>query len=281
MSTSPTPPSSNQPPTWPVAPPTHHQHAPGHDPSPPWGTSPTPPQPKPKRQGPILLAVTIGVALLVVTGCAANSGPTDPGPDPTSPTTPSPAPTNPPDDDPAPRSDPPKEDPEPAPGPKDPAAVVRDYFAAINARDYRQAWRLGGKNFSPSYEHFVRGFADTERDTVTVLNVDGPIVTIRLVADESGGRQSIYQGTYTADHGELVAAQVRRVPGPPPTTQPPGPDGCDPSYPDVCLDPAVGDYDCAGGTGNGPGYVEGPIRVRPPDPFGLDGNGDGVGCENG
>jgi hypothetical protein len=281
MSTSPTPPSSNQPPTWPVAPPTHHQHAPGHDPSLQWGTSPTPPQPKPKRRGPILLAVTIGVALLVVTGCAANSGPTDPGPDPTSPTTPSPAPTNPPDDDPAPRSDPPKEDPEPAPGPKDPAAVVRDYFAAINARDYREAWRLGGQHFSPSYEDFVRGFADTEHDTVTVLNVDGPIVTIRLVADESGGRQSIYQGTYTADHGELVAAQVRRVPGPPPTTQPPGPDGCDPSYPDVCLDPAVGDYDCAGGTGNGPGYVEGPIRVRPPDPFDLDGNGDGVGCENG
>lgn|SRR5512132_222950 len=271
MSRSPTPPPTNQPPTY-------HRDASRDDPIRHCGTSPTPP--RPKRRGSVLLAVTIGLALLVATGCAANSGTIDPGPDPTTPpTTPSPGPADPPDDDPAPKPDPPKEDPEPAP--EDPVAVVRDYFAAINARDYRKAWRLGGKNFSPSYEDFVRGFADTEHDTVTVLNVDGPIVTIRLVADESGGRQSIYQGTYTADHGELVAAHVRRVPGPPPTTQPPRRDGCDPAYPDVCLDPAAEDYDCAGGSGNGPEYVEGPIRVLAPDPFDLDGNGDGVGCENG
>lgn len=30
---------------------------------------------------------------------------------------------------------------------------------------------------------------------------------------------------------------------------------------------------------NGPNYVDGPIRVRPPDPFDLDRDGDGVGCE--
>jgi hypothetical protein len=276
MSTSPTPPSTNQPPTWPVPPTTHHWDTPRRDPMRHGGTSPT--LPKPKRRGRILLATAIGVVLLVATGCVADSGPTDPGPDPNRPTSPSPSPTDPPDD-PAPRPDPPKEAPESAP--EDPAAVVGDYFAAINARDYRQAWRIGGKHFSPSYEDFVPGFAETEHDTVTVLNVDGPLVAIRLVADESGGRQSVYQGTYTVEHGELVAADLHRVPGPPPTTQPPGRDGCDPSYPDVCLDPAVGDYDCASGTGNGPGYVEGPIRARPPDPFDLDADGDGWGCENG
>jgi hypothetical protein len=31
--------------------------------------------------------------------------------------------------------------------------------------------------------------------------------------------------------------------------------------------------------GNGPNYVEGPIRVRPPDPFDLDRDHDGEGCE--
>jgi hypothetical protein len=33
--------------------------------------------------------------------------------------------------------------------------------------------------------------------------------------------------------------------------------------------------------GNGPEYVDGPIRVRPPDPFDLDREGDGWGCESG
>jgi hypothetical protein len=55
---------------------------------------------------------------------------------------------------------------------------------------------------------------------------------------------------------------------------------CDPSYPDACLKVGIGDYDCAGGSGNGPNYVEGPVTVRGSDPFGLDGNGDGVGCED-
>jgi hypothetical protein len=63
-----------------------------------------------------------------------------------------------------------------------------------------------------------------------------------------------------------------------PTTAAPA-RNCDPAYPDACLHDGIGDYDCAGGSGNGPNYVRGPIRVRPPDPFGLDRDGDGVGCE--
>lgn len=59
-----------------------------------------------------------------------------------------------------------------------------------------------------------------------------------------------------------------------------GGDGnCHPSYPSVCLAPNAGDYDCAGGSGNGPNYVRGPIKVLPPDPFDLDRDGDGIGCE--
>jgi hypothetical protein len=73
------------------------------------------------------------------------------------------------------------------------------------------------------------------------------------------------------------------------TTQPPKPTSsaataapvrnCDPAYPDVCLHDGIGDYDCAGGSGNGPNYVPGPLRVLPPDPFGLDRDHDGTGCE--
>lgn len=56
---------------------------------------------------------------------------------------------------------------------------------------------------------------------------------------------------------------------------------CDASYPDVCIQLGTADYDCAGGSENGPNYIAGPIRVRPPDPHGLDRDGDGFGfgCE--
>jgi hypothetical protein len=57
------------------------------------------------------------------------------------------------------------------------------------------------------------------------------------------------------------------------------PPPCDPSYPDVCILPGAADYDFAGGSGNGPNYIRGTIRVLPPDPHGLDREGDGVGCE--
>ena len=83
-----------------------------------------------------------------------------------------------------------------------------------------------------------------------------------------------------------ITMVVAKAPPPPPTTAPPPPTtrparNCDPSYPDVCLDPDAVDYDCAGGSGNGPEYVDGPIRVLPPDPFDLDREGDGWGCERG
>jgi beta-lactamase superfamily II metal-dependent hydrolase len=44
-----------------------------------------------------------------------------------------------------------------------------------------------------------------------------------------------------------------------------------------CLPPAS-DYDCAGGTGDGPKYT-GRVTVSGSDPYGLDSDNDGVGCE--
>lgn len=53
--------------------------------------------------------------------------------------------------------------------------------------------------------------------------------------------------------------------------------GCDPNY-SGCV-PIASDVDCAGGSGNGPAYVQGPVRVIGSDIYGLDSNGDGWGCE--
>ena len=51
---------------------------------------------------------------------------------------------------------------------------------------------------------------------------------------------------------------------------------CTPGY-SPCLSPAS-DYDCRGGSGNGPKY-SGPVRVTGPDPYDLDRDGDGKACE--
>jgi hypothetical protein len=55
---------------------------------------------------------------------------------------------------------------------------------------------------------------------------------------------------------------------------------CDPGYEGACLDPDASDYDCAGGSGDGPDYVQGPITVVGDDHYGLDSDGDGIACES-
>lgn len=53
---------------------------------------------------------------------------------------------------------------------------------------------------------------------------------------------------------------------------------CDPNYSGACLDPYASDYDCEGGSGNGPEYT-GAVVVVGTDRYGLDADGDGYGCE--
>lgn len=53
---------------------------------------------------------------------------------------------------------------------------------------------------------------------------------------------------------------------------------CHSSYTGACLDPDASDYDCAGGSGNGP-YYTGRVEVVGPDDYDLDRDGDGIGCE--
>jgi hypothetical protein len=65
---------------------------------------------------------------------------------------------------------------------------------------------------------------------------------------------------------------VRRAPSPSPSP----PTDCQGYSP--CLPPGS-DVDCAGGSGDGPRYVNGPVYINGSDPYGLDSDGDGVGCE--
>lgn len=53
---------------------------------------------------------------------------------------------------------------------------------------------------------------------------------------------------------------------------------CDPNYDGACV-PIASDVDCAGGSGNGPAYVSGPVYVVGADIYQLDRDGDGIACD--
>ena len=52
---------------------------------------------------------------------------------------------------------------------------------------------------------------------------------------------------------------------------------CDTNY-TPCV-PVASDVDCAGGSGNGPAYVDGPVTVIGDDVYDLDRDGDGIACD--
>jgi hypothetical protein len=60
-------------------------------------------------------------------------------------------------------------------------------------------------------------------------------------------------------------------------TPAPTPD-CDSNYEGACLDPDSSDYDCEGGSGDGPDYT-GTVRVVGTDIHDLDRDGDGIACD--
>jgi hypothetical protein len=53
---------------------------------------------------------------------------------------------------------------------------------------------------------------------------------------------------------------------------------CDPNYSGGCV-PVDSDVDCAGGSGNGPSYVDGVVKVIGTDIYDLDRDNDGFGCD--
>lgn len=84
---------------------------------------------------------------------------------------------------------------------------------------------------------------------------------------------------YCAAHPVSAAGTCRSSPpAPSPAPAPSEPANCDPSYEGACLDPNSADYDCDGGSGNGPDYT-GTVTIVGDDHYGLDRDGDGIGCE--
>lgn len=85
-------------------------------------------------------------------------------------------------------------------------------------------------------------------------------------------RNQVSEAVTTVPVDEVTRVGVRV---PEPKTAP----ACDPNYTGGCVPIGSGDVDCAGGSGNGPAYVRGPVTVVGTDIYSLDKNGDGVACD--
>jgi len=98
------------------------------------------------------------------------------------------------------------------------AAVVRGYYAAIDARDYRRAysaWEREGAASGQSFDAFQRGFYSTA--TVSVhLGEPGRIegaagsryvdIPVDITARKTGGGVQRFRGTYTLRRAVVTGA---------------------------------------------------------------------------
>lgn len=89
-------------------------------------------------------------------------------------------------------------------------------------------------------------------------------------------KENINRQAPTPTETAALTNKLQVSPSPSPTTMKKS--NCDPNY-SGCV-PIASDVDCAGGKGNGPAYVDGPVRVIGVDKYDLDKDGDGIACEN-
>lgn len=124
---------------------------------------------------------------------------------------------------------------------------------------------------------------DIGQDAVTVTGQNGSIVLTYDVTYTDGvetSRTLVGQSAAVAPVQQVTSVGTR-VPyvAPAPVAAPaPAASGCDANYSGACV-PVASDVDCAGGSGNGPAYVQGPVTIVGSDVYDLDRDGDGVACD--
>ncbi|MER6047125.1 hypothetical protein ABT168_06585 [Streptomyces sp. NPDC001793] len=121
--------------------------------------------------------------------------PTTPDTSPTPTSTPTPTPT------PTPNSDTDTDSPN---------AIVEKFYDAINSRDFRTAWDLGGKNIGgDSYTDWVSGYDTTVHIDLSTEDSDGGDEVHTVVrALQKDGSVKVFEGTYTVSDGAIVNADM-------------------------------------------------------------------------
>lgn len=187
-------------------------------------------------------------------------------------------------------------------------AFVRRYYRRVSNDQFRAAWRMLGAPAKRRLGYGFRRWRSSHRGSLGVsvrtpgFRVAGGrvVVSVRLRSrdrDACSGRvvAQRFRGTVGVatrdDSLTIVRFRIRKTagrtprlsksqcppPSPPPAPVSPPPPDCQGYSP--CIAPGA-DVDCAGGSGNGPRYVDGPVSVGGSDPYDLDSDGDGVGCED-
>lgn len=191
-------------------------------------------------------------------------------------------------------------------------AFMRRYYAHVSGRRFAAAWGMLGRpvrrnlgSFRAWRGGYRRSLGASVRSARARLSGGRAVVSMRVVSrdrDACNGRvvRQRFSGQWVLvprrESWVAVRSRMRKTGGgrvrltrdecrPSPAPAPPVPTPPEPSPPqdcqgyDPCLPPGP-DVDCAGGSGNGPRYVNGPVYVSGGDPYGLDGDGDGVACES-
>ncbi|SMH31447.1 G5 domain-containing protein [Rathayibacter oskolensis] len=110
--------------------------------------------------------------------------------------------------------------------------------------------------------------------------VDGVLTRTFEIVKHDGAEVSRSQTSESVTTAAIddVTRVGTRAPAPAPVAAPAAAAGCDPNYTGPCV-PIDSDVDCAGGSGNGPSYVGGPVTVVGSDVYDLDRDGDGIACD--
>ncbi len=161
---------------------------------------------------------------------------------------------------------------EPSPTPTRTAEVKKPKVTTANVNDVQVV------PFTESTVDDPNLAAGTTAVTTTGVNGQRTIVYKVTYTDGVETGRVVVSDTVTLAPVNQVVSNGTYVAPPPPAAFVDTSGGCDPNYSGACV-PIDSDVDCAGGSGNGPSYVSGPVTVVGSDIYDLDRDGDGIGCD--
>ncbi|MEX0881710.1 MAG: G5 domain-containing protein [Candidatus Saccharimonadales bacterium] len=157
--------------------------------------------------------------------------------------------------------------PEPTPPPPETPPQVQQ--EKIETKDVTKEQTIPFQKLTENDSSLEKG-----KTAISTAGVEGVLTITYRITYTNGietSREKISEEVTKQPINEVTRIGTKVVPQVQPQTS------CTPGY-SPCIAPGS-DVDCAGGSGDGPRYVSGPVSVTGSDPYGLDRDGDGIGCE--